>query len=424
MIAAIVESPHLNGHLEPLLSGLPSDAQAPLSDPLTQRVSRRLACLLDVAQIINSSLELDAVLDHILVQARQILQAESGSIMLVDDSGTRLCVHAAQGPRAHEIRGRCRKLGEGVAGWVAVSGEPLLLQGQTRDPRFKRVHARSDVRESLCAPLKAEQDVIGVISLSNAGADHHFSHEDLELLVALTNQAALAIRNARSYEEMVRQRRTVERLLREVTRAQEEERKRIALQIHDGPAQTLFAALRDLEAVQAHQGSLPSLCSPAMDQLAQSIRCAINETRALMLDMRPPCLDDVGLLGALRRYGQQFSERTGIRVLVEQCGLRHRPPTATESVLYRIAQEALTNVWKHAQATAVTVLLEVDAETCSLQVADNGVGFDLDRARREQDEHIGLVSLRDRTDLIGGRLSLHTEPGIGTTVRVTIPIAE
>src|SRR5206468_3805300 len=117
----------------------------------------RLSCLLAVAQVVNSSLELDAVLEHILTQARGILQAESGSIMLAEDGGQALRVLAAQGPRARNVRGRCRKVGEGVAGWVALYGRPLLLHGSTADPHvrapFKRASRREDVRDAVCVPL-------------------------------------------------------------------------------------------------------------------------------------------------------------------------------------------------------------------------------------------------------------------------------
>ncbi len=387
------------------------------------RNTDRLACLLEVAHVINSSLELDAVMESILTHARRILDAESGSIMLMDETPGQLRVHAAQGPRAGEIQGKMRKLGEGVAGWVALHGKPLLLHGQTSDRRFKQVVRRTDVRDALCVPLKAKEAILGVISLSNRRSDEPFSSDDLTLLNAIAHQAALTLRNARSFDEMQRQRRTVERLLGEVTRAQEEERKRIALQIHDGPAQTLFAALRNLETVQACTAAGDVNPADAFRELEHAIRCAINETRALMIDLRPPCLDDMGLHAALRRYAQQFTQRTQIKVELKHQGPRRFPPMV-ESALYRIAQESLTNVWKHAKARKVVITLHVGLREGFLSIQDDGVGFDLDEASARQGEHLGLSSLRDRSEMIGGRLTVRSEAGKGALISVTIPFTE
>lgn len=379
---------------------------------------------MEVARIVNSSLELNAVLDHILSQAKSILGAESGSIMLVEAGRSQLIVVAAFGPRARRIQGRSQAMGEGVAGWVATNGRPLLLHGSHPDPRFKRVCRRNDVRDALCVPLQADGQLLGVISLNNRLGERPFTEADLEMLIALSHQAALAIRNARSYEEMRRQRRTVERLLSELTRAQEEERKRIALQIHDGPAQTMFAALRNLEAARAVRPDDSERLISAMEELERTIRSAIQETRALMLDLRPPCLDDIGLPSALRSYAEQFEKRSKIRTRVDRKGLDRRLPTVLESCFYRITQEALTNVWKHARARNACVLLEIRERVCTLEIKDDGEGFDPGEVSEREGQHLGLSSLRDRVELVGGQLTVVTNTGQGTTIRVSAPVTD
>lgn len=388
------------------------------------QVARRLSCLVDVARVVNSSLELNAVLDHILSQARSILEAASGSIMLLKSGGAELEVVAAFGPRARRIQGRTQKLDQGVAGWVASTGQPLLIHGSTSDPRFKRVCRRNDVRDALCVPLQAEEQLLGVVSLNNREGEQPFTEADLELLTAFGHQAALAIRNARSYEEMRRQRRTVERLLNEVTCAQEEERKRIALQIHDGPAQTMFAVLRNLETARAVDPADTTTFQIVMDELERIIRSAIQETRGLMLDLRPPVLDEMGLHSALRSYVEQFEMRTGIRTEVRRQGLLRRLPSVLESCFYRITQEALTNVWKHAEARHAWVLLDLRERTCALEIKDDGKGFDPEEFGQREGQHLGLSSLRDRVELVGGQLSVVTDPGVGTVIRVTAPVTD
>jgi len=392
-------------------------------DDGTERASQRLSCLLEVARVVNSSLDLTAVLEHLLTHARYELRAESGSIMLLDEPSRQLRVLAAQGPRAKQIVGRSRDMGEGIAGWVALHGEPLLLSGAASERRFTRVPRRRDVRVALCAPLSTETEMLGVISLNNRLDDGVFTPDDLDLLTAIAHQAALAIRNARSFEEMCRQRRTVERVLDELTRAQEEERKRIALLLHDGPAQTLFAALRNLEVARAAQGRA-ELGELALTELEHTIRQAIQETRALMIDLRPPCLDEMGLPAALRHYARQFQQRSGIAAEVTHRGANRRLPSVVESSFYRITQEALTNVWKHAAAKHAEVVLEVGAGSCSLSISDDGTGFDREAAAAEAEHHLGMVSLRDRAELVGGCLAITSLPGRGTTINVTVPLTD
>jgi signal transduction histidine kinase len=400
----------------------PSPGAVPVESP--GQASQRLTCLLDVAQVMNSSLELNAVLNHILSHAMAILDAEGGSVMLMEESSRRLRVVAARGPRAKEIQGRRQELGEGVAGWVALHGEPLLLHGAATDPRFTPVCNRQDLRDALSVPLRADKQVIGVVNVSNRRSPEPFSGEDLELLMALANGAALAIRNARSFQEVRHQRRTVERLLEEVTRAQEEERMRIALQMHDGPAQTMFAALRNLEAVRALAGEGTPELQGMIDALEGTIRQAIQETRGVMIDLKPPSLDGIPLHAALSQYARQFEQRTCIRARFSHKGPERRLPGTVESCLYRIAQEALTNTWKHAGASHAWVTLEIQDRFCSLEIRDDGKGFDQDAAAADGANHLGMSSVRERAELAGGRLAVTCPAGEGTTVRVTVPLAD
>lgn len=397
-------------------------AAAPVRAP--GQTAQRLSCLLEVAQVVNSSLEVDAVLGQVLSQAKHNLGAESGSIMLLEEGSRELRVLAAQGPRASTIRGRRQTLGDGIAGWVALHGQPVLLHGRAEDPRFHRICDRTDVRDALCVPLQAGEQVIGVISLNNRLHAEPFSDEDLELLTALAHQAALAIRNARSFQEMRRQRSTVERLLDELVGAQQEERMRIALQIHEGPAQTLFAALSNLEAARSLAAGASDELAEVFHELERTIRQAITETRAVMVDLRPASLHQMGLIPALNQYARQFEARTGIRTHVSSVGPERRLPTVVESCFYRIVQEALTNVWKHAGAAEARVTVEIRDVSCTLEIADDGGGFDLERAREEAGQHLGMSSLRDRAELVGGRFSVTSAPSEGTRVSVTVPFTD
>jgi len=406
--------------MAPTKSTRPTVSESHRCSP-TSSSAEHLQCLLAIAQVINSSLELDLVLERLLTQATAVLYADSGSVMLVDEATNRLTVLAACGPRAEEIYGRSQRVGQGVAGWVALNGAPLLLHGRPDKDRYESVCERQDVSDALCVPITVDGRVLGIISLNNCRHERSFNTEDLALLEAIASQAALAIRNAQTFEELRRQQQAVERLLNEVVHAQDEERKRIALQIHDGPAQTLHALLRGLEAVEAGNENGSDGKSPELAALERTVREAINEIRHLIVDLRPLSMDELGLLAGLNRYGQLFEQRTGIPTQVCHRGYDLKVPEAVASAFYRIAQEGLANVWKHAEARHARILLEIDDHHVALEVGDDGKGFDTEQLRGAPPQQIGLASVRDRVEMMGGRLAIASVPGEGTVLRVAVP---
>jgi signal transduction histidine kinase len=386
--------------------------------------SAHLACLLEVVQAVNSTLQLPSVLNLILDQAIEVMQAEAGSIMILEESSGELQVRAARGARAAEVFGRSVKLGEGIAGWVALYGQPLLLVDGIPDTRFHTICKRDDVRDALCVPLQAEGTVEGVLSLNNRKGPGPFNEEDLRLLTALGNHVTLAIRNASLYEQTTRQRRTMERLLSKLVWAQEEERKKVSLEIHDGPAQTLYAALFRLQTYQALLGSDPEHAAQELEGAVGSIRDTLQEIRRLIFDLRPMSLDEIGLVPALRQYAEKLSSRHAIRIEVKTRGPERRFAVSLETALYRIVQEALTNTWKHARATKASVTVTFDARRCNIQIADDGIGFDLTAVGANgQGEHLGIAGIRERAEMIGGTLRIASAPGAGTTVIVSVPVS-
>jgi two-component system sensor histidine kinase DegS len=159
-------------------------------------------------------------------------------------------------------------------------------------------------------------------------------------------------------------------------------------------------------------------------ELERTIRHAITETRAVMVDLRPASLHQMGLIAALNQYARQFEARTGIRTQIRLEGPERRLPTVVESSFYRIVQEALTNVWKHAGAREARVEVELKDFACTLEIADDGEGFDPERALEEAGQHLGMSSLRDRAELVGGQFSVTSAPGEGTRIRVTVPFSD
>lgn len=222
-------------------------------------------------------------------------------------------------------------------------------------------------------------------------------------------------------DELARDRLELRSLASQVVRAQEEERKRISRELHDDTAQVLFAQVLRLTALKSSDD--PRVQETAAKLEAMTVE-ALEGVRRLALELRPPALDDLGLLAALGDLAQRFSDQTNIPVDYHPRGLRGRMPAETELVLYRIAQEALMNVAKHAQASHVQIDLDRSPEEVRLSIRDDGSGFDLASATVRDDRGVGLglFGMEERAHLVGGALSIVTAPGNATQILARVPL--
>ena len=297
--------------------------------------------------------------------------------------------------------------GQGITAWVAEHGEPLLVNDVASDPRYLVWPAAQETRSELAVPVRTMDAVIGVLNVESdvSGA---FDESDLQVLQLLANQAAVAIDNARNYE-----------------RAQQaavlEERARLARELHDAVTQTLFSASLIAETLPALWESDEDEGRELLGTLRQLSRGALAEMRTLLMELRPSALAEASLDDLLTQLAEAVTGRTGIPVEVSVLGRCELPPVA-HAALYRIAQEALNNVVKHAQAQSVTVTLTCPdpardgRQAAVLQVCDDGRGFDPEGVPPES---LGLDIMRERSDAIGAALSIVTELGCGTAVTVT-----
>jgi two-component system sensor histidine kinase UhpB len=210
----------------------------------------------------------------------------------------------------------------------------------------------------------------------------------------------------------------------QIINAQEEERKRVARELHDETSQVLTSLLISLAVLEESISS-----SEARNRIADTRRLAHQTLRAirnLSLDLRPSALDDLGLLPALRWYIKEYQQKFSLSVDFQSSGLKERLPTEIETVVYRIVQEALTNVARHAQAHTVQVRVEGDAETIQVTISDDGNGFKMERYQQTlepgQEHGWGMVGMRERANLIGGTLRITSDSGKGTTIYTSIPV--
>jgi signal transduction histidine kinase len=283
-------------------------------------------------------------------------------------------------------------------------------------PRYiKTVEA---TRAELGVPLKIKDKVIGVLDVQSL-AVNGLTERDESILSTLASQIAIAVENARLYEELAQahaeiQRKAdqLQRLLARTVDLQEEERRRIAADIHDSVVQLIYGAMYETE------GTLQRLPADTAAQgdlhnIQVSLKQAISEIYKAIYDLWPASLDEMGLFPSLRSYMVQYEEDTGIgcRLRIQGNPIRFNPPARI--ALFRILQEALYNVRKHAQASTVEVIFTFQEGRVKVVVQDDGIGFDQEKALAEQ-QHLGLISMRERAENIGGTFTIESWPGRGS----------
>jgi signal transduction histidine kinase len=265
--------------------------------------------------------------------------------------------------------------------------------------------------------------VIGVLEVY--GSEHLAESGAVETFASLATQAASALENARLYEELAEHGRQLQDLVGKLVTAQEEERRRVAYDIHDGLAQVAAAASQHLQIFALDNPPNSARGQEDLDQALEMLQQTVGEARNVVADLRPTVLDDFGLATALR---QQIDRLRGenIQLSYEETLGGGRLPEVVETALFRVAQEALTNVHKHARTDRVHVALERRGQAVRLQVRDWGRGFVPGGVTDGADpgEKVGLSSMHERVALLAGHFEIHSEPGAGTLVVAEVPLPE
>lgn len=274
-------------------------------------------------------------------------------------------------------------------------------------------------------PLAVRHEVIGsIVLVQPTGVEKRLSFDEFKLMLGIAQQLGLSIENARLYQEAQKREKILAELLHQVVGAQESERKRIARELHDATGQSLTAitlGLRGIENLLVKQA--PNLAKPVGELRSFGVK-ALGELRQIIADLRPSQLDDLGLVAALHWYVTEFKKRNPIDVEFVNRGKPARLPSEYETVLFRIAQEALINMAKYSYATTGQVRLETDPTRIQLVIEDNGRGFNPELVLQQTDQPVGwgLLGILERTQLLGGHCHIDSSPGRGTRIHVTIPL--
>ncbi|HLE82155.1 MAG TPA: GAF domain-containing sensor histidine kinase, partial [Dehalococcoidia bacterium] len=304
-------------------------------------------------------------------------------------------------------------------------GEPLMVGYVSQAGGGEgAVCSQNGFQSLVILPLSSKDKAQGALFLASSKPDHFSFPEQRGLLAAVTHQIGIAIENARLYGEIQRREAARRQLLARVITAQEEERRRLARELHDESTQALTALIMS---IQAAQDSLPEGLEKEKERLARTKAQAIHalvEMRQMILDLRPTALDDLGLVPAVRWYSETHLQPLGTQACVEMAGIKQRLPAEMEISLFRIFQEAINNIAKHSQARRATIRLDVRQEQVDCTVEDDGIGFDAGRypAQHGPDTGLGLLGMQERVSLLGGSLTIESTPGKGTRLRVSIPL--
>ena len=394
----------------------------------TREVERRnqeLSVIISLAKTVNSSLDLQEVLVGALDQVLTMTEAEVATISLKDEQTGALSWRVSRCSNGDAVPAVCPSPEECLCGRVVFTGEPLMVGYVSQAGGGEgAVCSQNGFQSLVILPLSSKDKVQGALFLASSKPDHFSFPEQRGLLAAVTHQIGIAIENARLYGEIQRREAARRQLLARVITAQEEERRRLARELHDESTQALTALIMS---IQAAQDSLPEGLEKEKERLARTKAQAIHalvEMRQMILDLRPTALDDLGLVPAIRWYSETHLQPLGTQACVEMAGIKQRLPAEMEISLFRIFQEAINNIAKHSQARRATIRLDVRQEQVDCTVEDDGIGFDAGRypAQHGPDTGLGLLGMQERVSLLGGSLTIESSQGKGTRLRVSIPL--
>jgi signal transduction histidine kinase len=307
------------------------------------------------------------------------------------------------------------QFGDAICGAVAVQRQRIIAEDVQRaaNPMFELVRTLG-ISAYACHPLMAGERLIGTLSFGTRSRER-FTPLELELMQAVASFAALAIDRA----TVVARQRRAQALL---SRAQEDERRRISRELHDEMAQLLAGLRMELESLDGMIQLVPQ-ASAKVQRLQRLVSDIGRDVHRIALQLRPAALDDLGLQLALTNYVEQWSQRYHVAIDLHTSGLDPGTPDSVQTTIYRIVQEALTNIIQHARATRVSVIVQALAHHVQAVIEDNGVGFSVEERHHPDGKvHLGLAGMEERASLMGGTLTIESTPGQGTSVYVRIPI--
>lgn len=389
--------------------------------------SRSLEMLLSFNAAVNQHLDATQLIRHLVENAGLFLKADGGMAgLLVQTAGGEaemVCDGLWSHHQWHDWQRRW-KSGEGIAGFMLESEFPYLSNEYPTDPLADvELVQRFDVRHALAVPIKDQSEaVIGFFKLHRSTPQTPFNWQDAAFLESLANVTAVAIRNAQLLKALEARGQEIRALSANHVNRLEEERRHISRELHDEAGQILIGIKLALQVAARQIPVGQTSLRHDLDELRDQVNQATKRLKDLAQWLRPPTLDQLGLEVALRQLASDLKNRASFEVAIAVDSISPRLPQSWEIALYRVAQEALTNVLRHAEADGAELELKCEEEHIRLIVRDHGRGFHPGAANSGAVRGgLGLLGMRERASMLGGTLTIHSAPGWGTEIRMEVP---
>ena len=384
-----------------------------LKDAVQQKI---LPALNNMSKPLASEADMDKFFKHILEIVAAETEADRVSVVILDEKTGELAVKAKVGLEPGVI-----SADEKIGQWVMKTSQPLMVNDKLdANPYVKEIMSQLGASSILSVPLVTREKVIGLINVVKVAKGARFSAGSLEFLSILAKQAAIAIENANLFRSVEKQRQQLEKLIEKATLTQENERKRVAIEIHDSIGQQIVGVLYRVRAFDfLLSASRFTEAQAEVNEIKGILEKTLSELRRVLAGLHPLTLDELGLISTLRQEVEKLNQETNTECHFQLEGTPIELTSSREAAIYRVVQEALTNIRKHAKATKANVQLHFEPGTVSVKVSDNGKGFKLDEANMAG--HLGLLGMKERAEMLGGNLSVTSKPGSGTSIVLTFP---
>jgi signal transduction histidine kinase len=396
----------------------------------TEKHYNDLVALSRVSAAISGLQDLDTILKIGLDNVLNIMNGTVGGIMLLDESGQTLSYRVHHGLSDKYAEEMHLGLGEGIAGKVAQSGRAVLLEDISAESDAARLDLISSegLKAFVSVPLRAKDNVLGVMNVASH-MPHRFAKEDVHLLHTIGDQLGIAIEQAVLYDRLRKARERLRKLARQNLVAEEEERRRIARELHDETSQSLSGIALQLEAlieIYTKSGSQDAQIVAGLKKVQALTVQVHKEVSRVISNLHPTVLDTLGLVAAARQHAKNTLQPLNINATVEVKGTELRFPPDVEAALFRVIQGSVGNIIKHSKAKNASIVLGYQPDEFSLTIRDDGQGFDVSRLTdvEASGRGRGLFSMRERIGFLGGTSGVESEIGVGTTVWAKIPIGQ
>jgi signal transduction histidine kinase len=369
-----------------------------------------MARLVEVVQALSLARDLATVMDIVRHAARELTGADGATFVLRDGDQ---CFYAEEDAISPLWKGQRFPMGACVSGWVMLHHRPAVIEDIYADPRIPAdAYRPTFVRSLAMVPIRT-LDPVGAIG-NYWAKPFRPSPEQVRVLQALADTTAVAMENVQAYEQ-------VRALATHLEEVREEEQKRLARELHDEMGGILAALSFQVSRMASRPPSETPDCPACKSAVAELVTAAIQTMRQTVSKLRPALLDEVGLLAAMESYLANFQSTTGIRCELRKSEDEPKLDSHRAAALFRILQESLTNVVKHAEAGRVGVSLRERKGALVLEVSDDGKGFD---TRVHRADAFGLLGIRERAALVGAKAEISSVPGRGTKIRVSMPLGQ